>query len=223
DGGTVAPDGGVWNAAARTITWTVASLAPGATEPRSYDARVAIPAAASSVFTNTVSVTGTSLPDLLDDDGERTTYSATAQDTNRLEETTIAKTVDPHSATIGNKLTYTLDLTLQPNVTYFDTTILDTLPTGVVYDATTSITCVSGCPPAVTGTALPPQGQRVGWYLGDIPAALGARVVRVIYSAHVADTVNRGNTLTNAARAVYNTTDKIAGTPAALPDPASFD
>ncbi len=226
-------DGGAWDPATRTLTWTLATLDPGASAPRVYDVVVASPAAASTVFPNTATVTATSLPGAIP--GERTTYSASAQDTVRLQEATLTKAISPDSATVGDRLTATVDLTLQPNVVYFDTTIVDTLPDGLDYDATTSITCVSGCPPNVTGTTLPAAGQAdgstlLGWFLGDLSAAPAARVVRVIYTAHVDDTyqpegtpVSGGQALTNSARGVYDTTDRIVGTPATVPAPGGFD
>src|SRR3712207_9284309 len=55
-------NGGTWDAGARAITWSIASIAPGAAAvPRTYAVTVDDPATAGSVFTNTVDLTATSL------------------------------------------------------------------------------------------------------------------------------------------------------------------
>ena len=63
-GGTVDDD---------TISWTVASLAPGATVTRSYQVTLDSPLLAGDELTNTATVTGTSLAGVVE--GERTSTS----------------------------------------------------------------------------------------------------------------------------------------------------
>jgi fimbrial isopeptide formation D2 family protein/uncharacterized repeat protein (TIGR01451 family) len=187
DGGAVEPDGGTWHEGSRTITWTIAELAPGATAPRHYSLRVE-PSNAGAVFANTVRMTTTSLPGAVA--GERTVastnhtgYEAEATDSVKLIEAGLTKGVEaPKGTTIGDPLTYTLNLKLQPNVTYFDTTVEDHLPKGVVYDGTASITCAPGCEavaeaglsnPLTPGTEA--GSPLLGWYFGPIASATSPR------------------------------------------------
>ncbi len=240
DGGTVTPDGGTWDQTARTITWNIASLAPNATAPRRYDVRVDDPANAGTIFTNNAKLTATSLPAPADaDGGERggnTTfspgYSSTTSHTVSLNEATLDKSVSPASATIGDDVTYKLQIHLGAGVSYFNTTVLDTLGDGMDYDGTTSIVCTAGCPPAIAGNALPaqPQGDgstKLGWYLGNI-AAGPARTVEITYTAHVDDHYEPEGTnvldtqaLPNTARGYYNGSDTLPP-PTTIPPTGSF-
>ncbi len=230
------PGGGVWNSGARTITWTVASLAPNATAARTYQVTVDDPATAGSTFTNTVDLTVTSMAGSVS--GERgpgspitAGYVDDATDTLRLGEATLTKSVAPGSATIGDEVTYTTEVTFPPNVTYFDATVLDTLPDGMVYDDTVDVTCDGGNPCTPTATPLDAEPQpdgttRLGWYLGDLPNQPVTRTYEITYTAYVADEyvppapVSDGDTLTNTAAAFYDGTD--GPPPTSIPDPGDF-
>ena len=230
--------GGVWDSGARTITWSIASLAPGATAVRTYAATVDNPATAGSVFDNTVDLTATSMAGSVS--GERgpgspvtTGYVANTQDTVRLGDATLTKSVDPGSATVGDEVEYTTQVTFPANVTYFDATVIDTLPDGLDWDGTVDVTCDGGaCTPAVTPLAAEPQPDgttRVAWFLGDLPNQASARNYVITYRAHVDDQhvpegtlVSNGETLTNVAGAFYNGTNTITGTPGSIPSAASF-
>ena len=242
NGGTVGPDGGIWNSGARTITWNVASLAPGASVALDYDVQVDNPAIVGTTFPNSATLTGTSLPDGADDDGgergpssTRTTgYIAAASDLVRLGTASITKTVSAPTATIGEERVFTVDAVIPGGVEFFDTTVIDTLPDGYDYDSTTSITCLAPCVPGITGTALPAEPQaggetRLGWFLGDLAPAAANRTVRIVYRAHVDDTyaapatpVVAGNTLVNGVAIYANRTNDL-GTPSTIPPAASFD
>jgi len=239
DGGSVG-GGGTWNATARTITWTVATLLPGTPVIRTYVARVDNPATAATSFTNTVTLTGTSLDAAHDGGGERTSgsvtnagYRATAARTVRIAAAVVDKTVAPVTATVGDRLTYTVDLTLRANVDYPDVAVLDTLPDGIDFDATESVTCIGGCGLTATQLAPSPQGDgstRLGWWIGDAGSAGADRTVRIVYRAHVDDRrepeatpVIAGQTYVNPALASYNSTDRVVGTPASIAALPVFD
>lgn len=242
DGGTVDPDGGVWNAGARTITWSVASLAPGASVALDYDVKVDDPAVVGTTFPNRATLTGTSLPDKLDDDGgergpssiRNTGYTASAADLVRLGTATTTKTVSAASATIGEERTFTVDAVIPAGVQFYDTTVIDTLPDGLDYDGTTSITCLAPCSPNIAGSELPAELQaggetRLGWFLGDLAPARADRTVRIVYRAHVDDTflapatpLAAGDPLDNSVATYSNMTDNF-GTPSKIPATASFD
>jgi large repetitive protein len=232
-------DGGVWNSGARTITWAIPSIAPGATAVRTYAVTVDDPAVVGEVFDNEVDLTATSLAGAVS--GERTAdsatntgYSASATDSVSLEGASLTKSVTPGSATIGDEVTYTAEVVFPANITYYDATVIDTLPDGMVFGDTVSVSCDGGpCTPAVTSlpAAVQPDGRtRVGWYLDDLPNQTETRTYTITYSAHVADDyadpvapVVSGNTLTNSAAAFSNGQDLITTIPTSVPDPGGFE
>ncbi|HWI22285.1 MAG TPA: isopeptide-forming domain-containing fimbrial protein [Baekduia sp.] len=235
--GTIS-NGGVWDSGARTITWTIASLAPGANAVRTYSATVEDPAVVGDVFNNQVALTATSLAGVVT--GERTAtsnpnagYVAQATDTVRLAGASLTKSVAPGEATIGDQVTYTAVVTFPANITYYDATVIDALPDGLVYDNTVSVDCGGACSPAVTTLPAAPQPDgttRLGWYLGDLPNQPQVRTYTITYRAHVADDyispvapVVRGNTLTNSATGFYNSSDLITTTPTTVPSSGGFD
>jgi len=231
DGGTVPPQNGVWDATARTITWTVASIAPGAATTLDYTLRVANPIPVPSTFTNSVTAETTSLGGTVA--GERTAgsgidlarYRATATDTVGSPRPSITKSVSPSSLAVGEAGTYTVAVTVPADISTFDATVLDTLPAGLTYLDTQSAACTApaGCADPVT--SLGASGQNVGWFLGDLAPAPQARVFTITYRAVVADVAaaTDGATLTNQARVAYNASDKISGTPATPPALGGFD
>ncbi|HEX2071414.1 MAG TPA: isopeptide-forming domain-containing fimbrial protein [Thermoleophilaceae bacterium] len=227
---------GSYDSGTNEITWTIASIAPGGAVPLTYTTTVDEPATAGEVFTNTVDLTATSLAG--NATGERTAtsttnagYLANAEATVSLGEATLTKGVNPTSATIGQQVTYTAEATFPANVNYFDATLIDTLPDGLVYDGVASIACVPGpcAPPVATLTPEPqPDGTTdVAWYLGDLPSLGADRTYTITYRAHVAaeyaDTTSvvADDTLLNAARAFYNGSDEIDD-PTTIPDPVTF-
>jgi uncharacterized repeat protein (TIGR01451 family)/fimbrial isopeptide formation D2 family protein len=240
DGKTVEPDGGIWHEGSRTITWTIAELAPGATAPRHYSLRVE-PSNAGAVFANTVRMTTTSLPGAVA--GERGTastnhagYEAEATDSVKLIEAGLTKSVEaPKGTTIGDPLTYTLNLKLQPNVAYFDSTVEDHLPKGVIYDGTASITCAPGCEavaevgsnnPLTPGTEA--GSPLLGWYFGPIASAGVERTVTIVYRAHIAGEFEPGvkildrAQLENHAIGLYNGAPKFIAPPTTPPARGEF-
>ena len=241
EGGTVEPDGGIWNATARTITWTIAELAPGATAPRRYSLRVNEPANAGSVFKNTVTMKTTSLPGEVE--GERTAasashagYEAKAEDELKLTEAGLEKGVEaPKGTTIGDPLTYTLKLKLPPGIAFFDTTVEDHLPKGVLYDGTSSITCAPACEaiaevakehPLAPGTEA--GSPLLGWYFGPIAPGEVERTVTIVYRTHIAAELEpgvkvlAGAKLKNEAVGLYNGEPKFKTPPTTPPARGEF-
>nr|WP_246851464.1 isopeptide-forming domain-containing fimbrial protein [Patulibacter sp. SYSU D01012] len=248
DGDPVGTDGtpGTWNAAARTITWTVGDIAPGATPTRTFDVRVKSPPAAGANITNTARVTGSSLAGASADERSATSpvrttgYVATGSLTLPIAGGTLTKRVDRPTATVGDPLTYTLEYTLPANLRFNDLTVLDTLPDGVALDpdVTPQITCVSctlGAANPSTPTVLGPRDDAsgtttVGFYLGDVPDATQARTVRVTFGAYVEDayaaagggTVDRGDVLTNRATVHYDDDAHDQAPPTDVPAPGDY-
>lgn len=242
-GGTVAisgilPSGGVWDSVARTITFTRASLAPGATDPISYQAKVRDPLVSASSIVNTVTATTTSLAGT--DPDERTStssaggtgsgYQATSSVTLAAPAISLTKTASPATRTIGDVVTYTVDVTIPASVVAYDTTVIDTLAAHTRFDQLLSATCLQGaglCSPAITAGVIgtpTDTDSTIGFFLGDLnPASTGDRVVRLVYTGIVTPGAVSGDTLTNSAAPFYNRTDKITGTPTTVPGGVSFD
>ncbi|HQY32824.1 MAG TPA: SdrD B-like domain-containing protein [Actinotalea sp.] len=223
--GQAVPSGGVWNLAARTLTWdasttpALAAVAPLATVALPYEVRVADPVPSPTSFTNTVVTTTRSLPATAT--GERgpgglspLRYTAGAQVTLQGPRPSLTKSVTPGTATIGEEVTFTIVATIPASVTTFDATVTDTLPAGMTYVATDSASCTApvGCSIASV-TALTPNGQQLGWFLGDLQDTVAVdRLVTIVYRARVADVgaAVSGAVLTNSARVASNLTNALA-------------
>lgn len=233
DGATVPLTGGaVWDADTRTISKTLATLAPNNTATFPYRVEVEKPAVAGASFTNEVESTVASLGAAAG--GRRTAgsgYKATAQDTIQLGGASVAKQVTPGEATPGQALTYTLKVTIPANVELFDTTVVDLLPAGVEFDGYVAETCLSGCPLAnpisrYDFAAQPDGSAKIAWDLGDIPALSQPQEVELTYDAHLRATergsggdVLAGDTAVNTASVASNLIDGGDGfDPGAIPD-----
>jgi fimbrial isopeptide formation D2 family protein/uncharacterized repeat protein (TIGR01451 family) len=246
DGGTVEPDGGTWDEGARTITWSIPTLAPTTSKALHYELRVNNPANAGSIFENTATVTTTSLPG--SQPGERTAaspshvgYEDKAEDLATLTEATLEKTVSPTSGTIGTPLEYTLEMQLPPEVEFFDTTVEDQLPAGVAYEREVSIECIEleggveeECATAVPGGELPAEphadgSTTLGWYFGTVPPSANERVVIISYHGRIAGEagspatrIEAGDSLVNTANGYYNTEDEFSEPPTTIPTAGEF-
>jgi large repetitive protein len=218
-GGTPGPE-------EKTITWEIAEVEPGHPASRTYVLEVINPATAASLFENTVTGTTQSLPGVAPE-GARLAgfeegaykssasgYESKAQQSVRLVGATVSKTVEPTEGTIGKELTYKLKMKLPPGITFFDTTMVDTLPSGVVYDETTSAKCVEGCTAAFEGEELPERAGEggttlLGWYFANTEGT-GERTLEVVFNAHIAQEkaggvkVKSGDVLTNSVVGLYN-------------------
>jgi uncharacterized repeat protein (TIGR01451 family)/fimbrial isopeptide formation D2 family protein len=236
DGAEVPGSGGaIWDADTRTISKTVATLAPNASTAITYRAEVDKPAIAGASLTNKVGSTTASLGEAFA--GRRTSgtgYKAAAEDTIRIGGASITKQVTPEKATIGESLAYEVTVTIPANVELFDTTVFDTLPDGIMFDHFVSDECVSGCPLANPiqryGTAYPGDGTiHLAWDLGDIPALSQPQVIRFTYLGYVAATnffgeeVVAGQSFVNTAEIDSNRSNKRTFEPFNPPSPFSFD
>lgn len=231
------PGGGVWDSAARTITFTRPSLAPGATDPLSYQAKVRDPLVSASSIVNTVTATATSLAGT--DPNERTStsaaggagsgYQASSSVTLAAPAIGLTKSASPATRTIGEIVTYTVDVTIPASVVAFDTTVIDTMPTRIRFGQLVSATCLPAgtCSPDISAAVIgaPTASDRtIGFFLGDLsPASTAQRVVRLVYTGIVTPGAVSGDTLTNSAAPFYNRTDKITGTPTTVPAAVTFD
>ncbi len=247
DGGSVPPSGGVWNLATRTITWSstqvaaLGTLDPGGNVVLTYQAKVADSIVTNGTMRNDVTVTGSSLAGAPPGERDATSpnggpgsgYQATASNTVVAPRSSITKTVTPSSATIGEPIRYTVDVTLPANVIQYDVTVIDQLPSGIQvlspgYTVSTSCQAAGGgaCSPDVTGIAeLTPTGGDVGWFLGDLTTPSSEdRVVTIVFDAYVDDApaAVSGATLTNSVNVYGNQTDQL-GTITVVPDTPNYD
>ena len=246
DGDTVTPDGGVWNAALRTISWSPGTVDPNASVVRRYDVEVDGQRVAGQQLDNSAQVTGTSMAGGVPGErGPATSapgYKAGASDQlTLLGLPALGKSVSPAVLTPGGDATYTLDVTIPGGLRYYDLTILDQMPDGLRYTGFVGASCLSGCPPAgnvsgqvagIPATQDAAGDTALGFFLGDIaPAPVGDdRVIRIHYTAHLDDSyvspvtpVTAGDDLTNHAGVLWNQTDKIGSTPTSVPSAGSFD
>lgn len=229
------PNGGVWASGPRTITWTLGSVAVGASVSRSYQVTVLDPLIATESLTNTATVRAESMNGTVS--GERTStspngstvgqgYIRSSSNTLLAPQLLISKSASPTTRTLGETVTYTLDVTVPANVILNDVTVVDTPPPGMTYLGTTSSTCVQGggaCSPAISVAEIGSNGSRAAWYLGDLttPASVD-RVVTIVYTAYVAAPLASGSVALNTAVVAGNTTDQIGATPSSPPLASSF-
>jgi large repetitive protein len=247
DGGTVPASGGIWNATARTITWTktttpaLATLAPGASTDLTYRVKLETSPVGGNTYTNKVDATTTSLDASVG--GVRTStstastagdYKAHAEDTLSVILPTIAKEVDPTTATIGQKLTWTVKVTVPKDTRFYDATVVDTLPDGVDFDSYVSATCTAGCLGSDPAIATFPVTSGTGgtlqaaWFLGDLAPSASNRTYELVLTGHVRDTYRSGGakvldtqSLVNRASIKTDRTDKVGPSPTTVP--GTFD
>lgn len=234
----ILPGGGVWDTATRTITFTVASLNRATTIPLTYTARVINPLLSASTITNTVAATATSLAGV--DSNERTSasaaggvgsgYRAASSLVLTAPAISLTKSALPATRTIGEVITYVIDVTIPASVVAYDATVIDTLPAHTRFGQLLSATCSQGagsCVPDVAAALIgtpTASDSTIGFFLGDLgTAAAAARIVHLSYTGIVTPGAVSGDSLVNSAVPFYNRTDKISGTPATVPAPISFD
>ncbi len=218
--------GGTWNEAERTITWPVGKLAPGASEKLTYFAKVDEKPVSGSELKDTVTATTESLPSTAEEPRTaansptkaiQASYEAKAGGELEVAGPTVVKSVTPTKATIGNLVTYTLEVTLPANVVTFDTTVIDQLPDSVDFVEYGSQTCTSGCPPNIeelatyTPTVTGEGTTKVAWWLGNLPATTTPRVLKLTFVAAIRNThrsskalLKSGEKLTNTATVRYD-------------------
>ncbi len=216
------------------ITWTYASIAPGANHAFTYTATMPNPAVGTAPVTNNASVTVASLAS-----GGRTTgtgYSAAASDSVTSPGATVTKAANPSSVTIGVATTYTATVTIPADTTLPNLTAIDTLPNGMTFDSYGQTTCidanngpcdfgVTAVTPLQTPTPAADGSTRLAWFVGDVTNDTVARTVTLVYTAYPAKTkaggatVVAGTTLVNRITANWNQT--VGPDPTTIPPPST--
>ncbi len=206
DGTSAGPISGTFNTP-NTITWNVGTMEGGTSHALSYCAEVnespAPPAGAT--LTNEVEITGSSMPGSVV--GERT-YTEDTDLTLSVVGAQITKTASLDEATIGEKVGYTITVTLPALTNFYLFEVNDTMPDGMSLDAFGSFTCVGSCP-GVPAASTSNAGQELTWDFGTIPADAAERTFTLTYQAVVDDVAGNtsGDTLSNEARNTWCTVD----------------
>ncbi|MEZ4815297.1 MAG: isopeptide-forming domain-containing fimbrial protein [Bdellovibrionota bacterium] len=139
------------------------------------------------------------------------TSSVTINNTYSIAKVASGDTLTPSGFRIGDIATYTVTATLQQGKTD-NFKILDTLPDGLEYISTTSITPAVGV--TWTGSPNTPTGTTTKtWDFGDVTVVgsngVGSGTITLVYTARIKDDSNNattGNAITksNLARATYD-------------------
>jgi uncharacterized repeat protein (TIGR01451 family)/fimbrial isopeptide formation D2 family protein len=226
-------DGSNGCAAGMTLLhWSVGDLDGGASKTLTYTAVVDPAAVGGQVYTNTATIIGTDLNDGVEPaTAIERQYSAPASDQVTVAGSTLTKTNDTPLRAVGEQARFTVTATVPADVNYWDATIVDTLPAGL--DATdvvlTASTCTltggGNCP--ITPVSLTPNGQKIGWSLGDLTALSQTRTIVLTYTVAVADRsgLSAGANLTNSALLGWKLTNgpdptDVNGTPDSTAGPA---
>ncbi|QCR20475.1 SdrD B-like domain-containing protein [Agrococcus sp. SGAir0287] len=210
------PFDGAWDPQSRTIVWTFATLEPGQTIDLRIPSVVADPLTSGSSLRNTASIEATTTPG---PNGRDSGTSVTANNgiSVNAPQISLAKSVDLAQATIGQSLTYTIDVTIPADTQSFDVTVVDQLPSGIAFDGLASWT-IDGVPVAdEDAVVIEGSNRRIAFFIGDVTAAPADRIVRIVYDAHVTDTLAAGTVVRNAAVVRSNLTDTTSGTPTTVP------
>jgi uncharacterized repeat protein (TIGR01451 family) len=211
-------DGGTYDAATRTVRWTVTNVAPGASATVRFRSRISAGATDGTVIRNQASVSADGGAAVLSDDPA----TADADDPTEirveaLPALTLSKTVtalDGGAFEPGNRVRYTLTLRNDGRAASGAVTVRDPLPAGVFEAVAPG-----------QGGAL--RGDAVVWNATTTPAlaavAAGASVTLTIDATLVAGVAD-GLAVDNQAELVEATTTTLSDDPAtpALLDPTRF-
>jgi uncharacterized repeat protein (TIGR01451 family) len=161
-----ASDGGVYDAATRTVTWDLGDLAPGASGSYTIVVTVDGPAANGTQLVNNA--------ELSDADKKVTdSWTSTISSSHSLG---LDKTGSPEPVSAGAQLTYTLNWSVSGDEPAVGVKLVDTLPAGVTFVSASN----GGVYDAATRT--------VTWNLGDLaPGANGAYTIVVTVDSPAAN------------------------------------
>lgn len=192
-GATQAPSttgGPCASATGTTITWNVGAIVGGTSQTLKYTVKVGLGAAGGQSYNNVAKLTGSSLDNGSNDPAVERVQTSTDNKTLTVPSALITKTIADNTLIVGELADYTITATLPPHVNFYDLRVTDVLPGGL--DPTTLVTTSVGCETAdpddctVSNTALTRDGQKVGWFLGDVTESEFERTVKIKFTAKVA-------------------------------------
>jgi fimbrial isopeptide formation D2 family protein/uncharacterized repeat protein (TIGR01451 family) len=210
------------------LIWTVGNLLANTAVPLTYTAQVDPSAAGLVKYTNTATLTTSTISDGKRDKTEEGVIAKAATPlVTTVAGATLTKTFGTTHATagtltIGDSTQYTVTAVVPANVNFYQAAIIDTVPSGMTFGSAT-VTCLTSeatpadCAPDFQGgaaTTLAASGSKIGWYLGDLTSKSYARTITVTYTGTVSNIVANahGTTLPNAATLSWNDTN--TGSPA---------
>ena len=157
-----------------TLTCAIGTVEPGATVTTSYTAHIATQSTGSLEYTNSATLIGYSLPNSEQSDPtKKGRYTSGSTSSVRTDNGSLTKSVSPASVPIGGKTTFTVVATIPKDLAYTNAAIVDTLPAGMEYLTTTSVSCApDGGGADCADTFVPslvsspsPSGSEVSWAL----------------------------------------------------------
>jgi len=210
--GAATASGGVYDAAANTLTWDpVGDVATGAPITVSYDVAVDAGLGGATELTNTVVADMWSAPDQggrpYDDaatDDEVVTVGGAEPTLNKsltYNEPTLGDITEDDPAVVGGPLpiaydfTQTVEVVLQPDSAHFNTTVQDIIPDGLEFVSFDSATCEIGT--TGPGSCAAPTGQTqtpaelpsgltpLLWFIGDVTTAADAWTYTFTYTVRI--------------------------------------
>lgn len=197
------------NGTGTLIKWNVGRIDGGANHTLSFVALIDTNAGGGEIYTNKAQLVGKTLPGSLPDAAERSGARSTGASADaKIAEATIAKTVTPQRAPVGETVTYTVTTTIPADANFFDFSVVDTLPVGVEFVKNSASVNFSGGPTIADQPTVSSDERTLTWPAGDkgvnITKADHARTVVISYQAKITDNVVSG-TPTNEAQAAWFT------------------
>ncbi|MGB9373622.1 MAG: hypothetical protein WCA82_05620, partial [Jiangellales bacterium] len=188
-----------------------------------YTATVDTTVVGGVTYTNTATLTGSSLADGANDPSVERVLTRTNSSSVGVAAASLTKTVTPDVLTFGERATFTVTGVFPKEINFYNAALIDTLPAGFDPASVVLDENLSGCEQPdgqpcglgdvdVLSPAPGPNGSTlVGWGAGDLPVATQPRTVTVVYSALVSDAtapdaLGRGDELVNAATAKWDIT-----------------
>lgn len=234
DGASVGAEQGRWDAAAGTITWSHASIAPGTAVSLSYDVRAAAPLVANAPIAGNAEVTASSIAGASISERSATSqygsfgsgYRVGATDSATVSNFGVDSDVLTPSATIGEAVDVALAVTIPAETIGFDVTVIDDLPVGLTYESLIDVRCETDEPSCPATLPVRTDGDRVAFILGDLTTPMeNDRTIVINYRAVVADVaaVDAPMVLSQSAVAYLNQSDVVQADPATMPSASSFD
>ena len=198
------------------LHWTIDTLAPGATATLDYTAIVQTDPTGAVSYTNTATLTGDSLAATDPDQAVHgKSYTKTGSSTVIVAGATVTKSATPSKAAVGDTVTFNATVTVPKNVTFYNLSVIDTVPAGIVPGSVAlgGVSCTPSC--ALGLTALTAGGNTLGWLVGDVTADSADRAITFSYTARVGTAApTAGGAMQNSMHPAWDTTPKPAPTSA---------
>ncbi|WP_229052362.1 isopeptide-forming domain-containing fimbrial protein [Aeromicrobium sp. Leaf350] len=200
------------------LVWTIGDLPPG-NRSITYLATVSAAAAGNQAYVNRAALTGSTLPNDVNDTTVERVITTSANATVTVPGATPVKALAPGSEAkaVGDTVTYTVTVPFAANINFYDARVLDTLPAGLDVGSLQTVSVVCRYPdqtacatPTVGSTPLTSSDRTVGWFLGDLTSQTRVRTVVVTFTAKIADVASNqaGTAVANTASVAWNYTNK---------------